>query len=149
MLLLGLAGIMLTFIAGCTPELAETPYGQTEKRWEDFIRENYPEWKVPQTIPPTNDEDGSLDVADDLPEFVPDAGAVGDLSLIPPVDPELAPSPGEFQTYTVQKGDTLWKVAKQFYGSGKQWRQIYGANQNVISNPDRITPGLELQIPAQ
>ena len=59
--------------------------------------------------------------------------------------PPTAPSPG--RTYTVQKGDSLWKIAKQFYGDGKQWSRIHEANRDVIENPDLIQPGWVLRIP--
>lgn len=48
--------------------------------------------------------------------------------------------------YTVQRGDTLWKIAEKFYGTGMYWRQIYEDNKNVISNPNRIYAGQELVI---
>ena len=51
-------------------------------------------------------------------------------------------------TYTVKKGDSLSKIAKQFYGDGSKWKQIHAANADKIPNPDLIHPGLELTIPA-
>ena len=50
-------------------------------------------------------------------------------------------------TYTVQKGDTLQKIASKFYGSTKPWRKIYEANQASLKSPDSIYPGQELVIP--
>lgn len=37
-------------------------------------------------------------------------------------------------TYTVVGGDTLWGIAQQFYGDGRQWRLIYDANQAEIES---------------
>ena len=51
-------------------------------------------------------------------------------------------------TYTVQKGDTLEKISKRFYGSTKKWRRIYNANRGVLKSPDRIRPGQKLTIPS-
>jgi nucleoid-associated protein YgaU len=51
------------------------------------------------------------------------------------------------QTYTVNKGDTLSKIAKEFYGSANRWHEIYDANRDQISNPDLIKPGQVLKIP--
>jgi nucleoid-associated protein YgaU len=51
------------------------------------------------------------------------------------------------QTYTVNKGDTLSKIAKEFYGSANRWHEIYDANRDQISNPDLIRPGQVLKIP--
>ena len=54
---------------------------------------------------------------------------------------------GSGQTYTVKKGDTLSKIAKEFYGSASKWHAIHEANRDAIPNPDLIHPGLQLTIP--
>ena len=51
------------------------------------------------------------------------------------------------QSYTVVKGDTLSKIAKQFYGNANRWKRIYEANTDQITNPDLIKPGQVLVIP--
>ena len=51
------------------------------------------------------------------------------------------------KTYTVKKGDSLSKIAKQFYGDAGKWKSIHIANSDKIPNPDLIHPGLELTIP--
>jgi len=56
-------------------------------------------------------------------------------------------APTASQTYTVNKGDTLSKIAKEFYGSANRWHEIYDANRDQISNPDLIKPGQVLKIP--
>ncbi len=50
-------------------------------------------------------------------------------------------------TYTVQPGDTLWKIAKQFYGDGNAYLKIFEANKGLLKDPDHIYPGQELVIP--
>jgi len=58
-------------------------------------------------------------------------------------------SPPAAQTYTVAKGDCLWKIAQKFYGAGAQYTKIYEANKGVIgSNPNLIYPGQVLAIPS-
>ena len=47
--------------------------------------------------------------------------------------------------YTVVKGDTLWAIAKKYYGNGSQYPKI--AKANNISNPDIIHVGQKLLIP--
>ncbi len=49
--------------------------------------------------------------------------------------------------YTVVAGDTLGSIAQRFYGDPSQWRRIFEANRDQISNPDRIFPGQVLRIP--
>ncbi|HET8835629.1 MAG TPA: LysM peptidoglycan-binding domain-containing protein [Gemmatimonadales bacterium] len=51
------------------------------------------------------------------------------------------------RTYTVVKGDSLSKIAKQFYGNAGQWKKIYEANKDTIKNPDLIYPGQTFKIP--
>jgi nucleoid-associated protein YgaU len=51
------------------------------------------------------------------------------------------------QTYVVQKGDTLSKIAKQFYGDASLYPQIFEANRDVLKDPDKIRPGQKLRIP--
>ena len=51
-------------------------------------------------------------------------------------------------TYTVKSGDSLSKIAKNFYGDAQQWKKIYEANKDVIgANPDLIQPGQTYKIP--
>lgn len=52
------------------------------------------------------------------------------------------------QTYTVEKGDTLSAIAKQFYGKASAWPKIFEANRDQLDDPDRIKPGQVLSIPA-
>ena len=51
------------------------------------------------------------------------------------------------RTYTVQSGDTLSKISKQFYGDANQYMKIVQANSDQISDPDKIKPGMKLNIP--
>ena len=57
-----------------------------------------------------------------------------------------ANAPQTGQDYTVQKGDSLWKIAKHFYGNGAEYTKIVNANPS-ISNPNSIYPGQVLKIP--
>lgn len=51
------------------------------------------------------------------------------------------------RTYTVVSGDSLSKIARQFYGSASRWPQIFDANRDQLSDPDLIKPGQVLKIP--
>jgi nucleoid-associated protein YgaU len=58
--------------------------------------------------------------------------------------------PGEnryTQWYEVQSGDTLWKIAKERYGDGNLYTEIFKANQDVLTDPDKIKVGQKLRIP--
>ena len=61
--------------------------------------------------------------------------------------PKITKNPKAQKTYTVKSGDTLWGIAKQFYGSGAKYTTIYNANKGKIKNPNLIYPGQVLKIP--
>lgn len=48
---------------------------------------------------------------------------------------------------TVQKGDTLWAISQQKYGSGFLYVRLFEANKGAIRNPDLIYPGQVFTIP--
>lgn len=51
------------------------------------------------------------------------------------------------RTYRVQPGDTLSKIAKEFYGNANEYNRIFEANRNQLSDPNKINVGQELVIP--
>lgn len=55
------------------------------------------------------------------------------------------PAVTDNKTHTVQSGDTLWGIAKKYYGNGAQYPKI--ASANSIANPNVISAGQVLSIP--
>jgi LysM repeat protein len=53
------------------------------------------------------------------------------------------------QFYEVKSGDTLSKIAKQFYGDANKYSAIFEANKPMLKDPDEIYPGQTLRIPQQ
>jgi nucleoid-associated protein YgaU len=51
------------------------------------------------------------------------------------------------QYHEVKKGDTLWKIAEQYYGDGNLYMKIFEANSGILKNPDSIQIGQKLHIP--
>lgn len=49
--------------------------------------------------------------------------------------------------HVVKSGDTLWAIAKKYYGSGAKYTKIYNANKGKIKNPNLIYSGQKLVIP--
>ena len=62
-----------------------------------------------------------------------------DLSVAQPED--------EAKFYTVVKGDTLSKIAKEYYGNANEYPRIFEANKPMLTHPDKIYPGQTLRIP--
>ena len=56
---------------------------------------------------------------------------------------------GPYDTYVVQKGDSLWSIAAQpgIYGRASRWRRIFDANRDLLKSPDRLKAGMTLKIP--
>ena len=50
-------------------------------------------------------------------------------------------------TYTVKAGDTLSKIAKEFLGDANAYHDIFNANKDQLTDPDKIKPGQVLKIP--
>ena len=71
--------------------------------------------------------------------------------------PESLPQPGGDATpdrpaplvraVTVQKGDTLWAISREKYGSGFLYVRVFEANRGAIRDPDLIYPGQVFTIP--
>jgi nucleoid-associated protein YgaU len=51
------------------------------------------------------------------------------------------------ETYVLQPGDTLSKIADRFYHDPARWRLIYDANREVLVAPDDVTAGETIVIP--
>lgn len=75
----------------------------------------------------------------------------------PPARPEPAPAEPatagtkqtETNTYTVKRGDSLWRIAERHLGSGERFKEIAALNVHVLEqDPDYLEPGLVLRLPA-
>jgi nucleoid-associated protein YgaU len=62
---------------------------------------------------------------------------------------ESPPIPESVQYYEIKKGDTLWAIANEHYGSGAKYKMIVEANKEVIKDADKIFPGQKIRIPAE
>ena len=90
---------------------------------------------------------GEVDKQEDAEKI---ALAVGNVEGVHVVDNQLVvatPEP-EAQYHTVEKGDTLSKIAKQYYGDMMKYPAIFEANKPMLTHPDKIYPGQVLRIPA-
>ena len=74
-----------------------------------------------------------------------------DISVDPNAKPAQAQgasvSGGQQRTYTVKPGDSLSKISKDLYGNANEYMKIFEANRDVLSDPNKISPGQTLKIP--
>ncbi len=70
---------------------------------------------------------------------------VEDLMTVAEVEEEVVP-PAQY--HMVQKGDTLGKIAKEFYGDAMKYPVIFEANKPMLKDPNLIYPGQVLRIPS-
>lgn len=75
--------------------------------------------------------------------------ALGNVAGVARVDDrlEVAEPALEAVLYTVQKGDSLSKIALAHYGDAMKYPVIFEANKPMLEDPDRIYPGQVLRIP--
>jgi len=78
----------------------------------------------------------------------PSASAPAAARAAPTVEaPAAALAPNTPTNHVIAAGDTLWDLAKQFYGDGALWKRISDANDKPA--PRHLTVGKELQIPSK
>jgi nucleoid-associated protein YgaU len=80
------------------------------------------------------------------PEAGAPAAAPAPAPAATPVPAPAAAPAASGDTYTVQRGDTLSEIARAQDVDGG-WRALYAANDDVLSNPNRISVGQVLQLP--
>jgi nucleoid-associated protein YgaU len=80
--------------------------------------------------------------------------AVAPMSTILPAQPKLAANSATVvtpvatqKTVSVQRGDSLWKLAQQNLGRGNRWPELLAVNPSIV-NPNQIRAGAELILPA-
>jgi len=90
---------------------------------------------------------GECQNADDKEKAVLLAGNVQFVKKVMADDLKAPPQQAKVQYYVVKKGDSLSKIAKEFYGNAMDYPKIFEANREVIKDPDLIYPGQKLRIP--
>jgi nucleoid-associated protein YgaU len=92
---------------------------------------------------------GDCESADNKEKAVLLAGNVKGVTKVN-ADALNAPTPpaaAEVKYYVVQSGDSLSKIAQEFYGKASEYPRIFEANREVIKDPNLIYPGQKLRIP--
>ncbi|MCY2951247.1 MAG: LysM peptidoglycan-binding domain-containing protein [Planctomycetota bacterium] len=74
------------------------------------------------------------------------AATVTPVEVDKPADTATSAAPARGQKYLVQKGDTLYSLARKTYGDGKQYKKIVAANPATIKN-ERLIAGTTITLP--
>jgi len=98
-------------------------------------------------------EDGVVSLSGDaqsqeaLEKAVLMAGNVEGVSEVKAQELSAPTQTEEVEFHVIEKGDTLWALAKRYYGDGNAYPRIFEANREVIKDPDLIFPGQKIRIP--
>lgn len=79
-----------------------------------------------------------------LSEVTPDAP---DETAQPAPDYSAPVAPSGQRIHVVEPKDTVYSLARKYYGDMHQWRKIWQANQDQIPDPNKIKVGQQLVIP--
>ena len=66
-----------------------------------------------------------------------------------PEEPTAAETVARPDTYTVNRGDCLWTIAEELYGSGSAWRRLWAANREAVADPGLVWVGQVLKLPEE
>ena len=131
----------------------QEPEKKTRKTYVLEISKPVPETeakKIEETVSKTAVEQNTQNT-EETPPSQPAVFSLQGLNIPPIEDVGASPSasgPKEDVSYTVQKDDTLQKIAKKFYGTYSRWIKIYEANKDQLKNPNFVKPGTVITIPA-
>lgn len=128
------AAVMMGCESSPRKEVARVPAGSTAPQYEP-------------TEPIAPGADGALTEPVVIQEQVIINETVDPLAVQPaPIELTAAtPDVPETRIHTIKKGDTLWTIAKQYYGRGQDYPRILNANPGLV--PEKMTVGRDIVIP--
>jgi LysM repeat protein len=107
---------------------------------------------IPESVPPADAQEPTSAQSEEPSMPQENAQASADTSLDSSVpssassaDPVPAAGTGEMASYSVQKGDTLMKIAFNVYGDIARWKQVYDLNKDSLQNHSILKVGASLK----
>jgi nucleoid-associated protein YgaU len=97
------------------------------------------------TVKSETEKNAIWDALKTVPDWRNDV--VADIKVVPSAAGASEGAPATAKTYTVKSGDTLSRIAKEFLGDANAYMEIFNANKDQLSDPDKIKPGQVLKIP--
>jgi nucleoid-associated protein YgaU len=92
---------------------------------------------------------GQATSAEAMQKAVLMAGNVEGVSNVEIADLHHPEEQEQIEYYIIQQGDTLSKIAQQFYGNANKYPRIFEANREVIKDANLIFPGQKIRIPPE
>jgi nucleoid-associated protein YgaU len=92
---------------------------------------------------------GDAESAEAMQKAVLMAGNVQGVGQVEVAGLQHPPEQERVDFYIIQKGDTLSKIAQQFYGNANKYPRIFEANREVIKDANLIFPGQKIRIPLE
>ena len=91
----------------------------------------------------------SYPVADSFPVYGTDSPTYQPELVAEPVTraPAVSLAAPSERVHTVVKHDTLYSIARSYYGDHHKWKVLYEANRDTIANPNMIRVGQQLVVP--
>ncbi len=62
-------------------------------------------------------------------------------------EPDTSGAKADATSVVVGKGESLWAIAARVYGKAEMYEKIFEANRDRINDPNRIFPGMTLNLP--
>jgi nucleoid-associated protein YgaU len=90
---------------------------------------------------------GSCDTQETKEKATLLAGNIKGVSQVDDSQLTAPPAPEQFDFYTIKRGDSLSKIARQYYGDAMKYPVLFEANREIIKNPDLIYPGQVIRVP--
>ncbi len=129
------------------PQSTETPLGDIARRYR--LLKPAQETRESNTAPRLPSQPALARPVFSRPPAVPPAERVSDVSKPRAIGSRERPEGSALRTVfrvRVQRGDSLWKLAKCYLARGEQWRQLAVLNPEII-NPDFIRVGEWIRLP--
>lgn len=90
---------------------------------------------------------GKAESSEALEKAILMAGNVKGVTKVVSEGVTAPPLSEDVQYYEIKSGDTLSKLAKEYYGDSNKYPKIFEANREVIKDPDKIYVGQKIRIP--
>lgn len=89
-----------------------------------------------------------IQVAQETPQAQPPQAMPQSMASASGMAPQPAAQPAQQRTHTVAKNENLGAIAQHYYGKASEYKKIFEANRDKLSDPDKVREGMTLVIPA-